>query len=121
MLAYFISQSNSYTIRTEITSSNEYTMSLQNMYTLENTTMSLVSASYTPYESYMSFTGSIASASVGTEYRATLYNSGSIASASLWHGSIQVYSQSVDVKYEYENQNTQYISHQSENRYIILD
>jgi hypothetical protein len=83
--------------------------------------MSLVSASYTPYESYLSFTGSIASASVGNEYRATLYNSSSAGTGSIWHGSIQVYSQSVDVKYDYENQNKQYISHQTENRYIILD
>jgi hypothetical protein len=94
-------------------------MSLQNMYTLENSVATLVSASYTPYESYLSFTASIASASVGSEYRATIINSGS--TAPIWYGSIQVYSQSVDLKYEYENQNTQYISHITENRYIILD
>jgi len=120
MQTYYISQSNSYTIRTDITSSSEFTMSLQNMYTLENTTMSLVSASYTPYESYISFTGSIESASVGAEYRAQLLNSGSLEP--IWHGTFQVYSASIVIdKVNYQNQNQQYISHESTNRYIIMD
>jgi hypothetical protein len=36
MLAYYISQSNAYTFRTEPTASNQFTMSLQDMYTLQN-------------------------------------------------------------------------------------
>jgi hypothetical protein len=61
----------------------------------------------------------ISGAIVGEEYRATLINSGSLTS--IWNGSIQVYaSQSTD-KTVYENQNTQYVSHISENRYIIMD
>ena len=120
MQSYFVSQSNSYTIRTDITSSSEFTMSLQNMLTLENSVMSLISASYTPYESFISFTGSIQSASVGAEYRAQLWNSGS--STPIWFGTIQVYSASVVIdKENYQNQNQQYISKESTNRYIIMD
>jgi hypothetical protein len=89
------------------------------MYTLENTVATLTSASYSGYESYLAFTASISGATTATEYRAQLINSGS--TTPIWYGSFQVYSQSVDVKYEYENQNTQYISHESTNRYIILD
>jgi len=118
MLAYYISQSNAYTFRTEVTSSNQYTMSLQDMYTLQNSTMSMASMSYTPYESFVSFTGSISSSIVGGEYRATLYNSGS--TEPIWNGTFQVYaSQSID-KSVYENQIPPVISHASENKYIIL-
>lgn len=115
MLSYYISQSNSYTIRTQDTSSNEFTMSLQDMYQLTNITASLISASFTPYENLFAFTASISSSIVGGEYRAKLYNSGS--TEPIWHGSIQVYgSQSVD-KSDYETQITQYISHESPNEY----
>ena len=120
MLSYYISQSNSYTIRTQDTSSNQFTMSLQDMYQLTNITASLISASFTPYENLFAFTASISSSIVGGEYRAKLYNSGS--TEPIWHGSIQVYgSQSVD-KSDYETQITQYISHESPNEnkeYII--
>jgi hypothetical protein len=118
MLAYYIAQTNAYTFRTEVTASNEFTMSLQDMYTLQNSTMSMVSMSYTPYESFVSFTGTISSSIVGGEYRATLYNSGS--TEPIWNGSFQVYaSQSID-KSVYENQIPPVISHASENKYIIL-
>lgn len=119
MLAYYISQSNAYTFRTQPTASSEFTMSLQDMYGLNNLTASMSNLTYEGYESYVSFTASISGAIVGSEYRATLINSGS--SEPIWHGSIQVYaSQSVD-KTVYENQNQQYVSHESENRYIIMD
>jgi hypothetical protein len=121
MLSYYISQSNSYTIRTQITGSNEFTMSLQDMMGLNTFTASITSASYTAYESILSFTASIQSASVGSEYRAVLYNQSGSASIDIWNGSLQVYaSQSID-KSVYENQNTQYVSHASENKYIIMD
>jgi len=85
------------------------------MYQLTNTTMSLESASFMAYENLFSFTGSIDSSIVGGEYRATLYSSGS--SEPIWNGSIQVYmSQSID-KTDYENQITQYVSHESPNEY----
>jgi hypothetical protein len=119
MLAYYISQSNGFTFRTEPTASNQFTMSLQDMYTLQNLTASMTSMSYQPYESYIQFTASISGAIVGSEYRATLYNSGSLNP--IWHGSIQVYrSQSTNDKAVYENQIPPVISHGSENKYIIL-
>jgi len=121
MLSYYISQSNSYTIRTEITGSNQFTMSLTDMMGLNTFTASITSASYTAYESILSFTASIQSASVAGEYRATLYNQSGSASINIWNGSVQVYaSQSID-KSVYETQNTQYVSHASENKYIIMD
>jgi WD40 repeat protein len=119
MLSYFISQSNDYTIRTEDTASNEFTMSLTDMMGLNTYTASLSGIEFTPYENILAFTASISGAIVAGEYRAlitNLYNDEPI-----WHGSIQVYaSQSVD-KTVYENKNTQYISHTSENKYIIYD
>lgn len=118
MLSYFISQSNSYTFRTQPTASNSFTMSLTDMTTLETFTGTISSMSYEPYESYVSFSLAVSGAIVGQEYRATLINSGSIGP--IWNGSLQVYaSQSLD-KSVYENQNKQYISHLSDNSYIIL-
>lgn len=119
MLPYYISQSNQYTFRTQPTSSNEFTLILQDMTTQYNTTASISGLTYQPYESFVSFSMDISGAIVGEEYRATLYNLGS--TGSIWNGSIQVYaSQSVD-KAVYENKNTQYISNVSENHYIIMD
>jgi len=126
MLAYYISQSNEYTFRTQPTGSNEFTMSLQDMYTLQNLTMSMASMSYSPYESFVAFTGSISGAYEAAEYRATLYNQnaannqGNATGNAIWQGSVQVYaSQSID-KSVYENQIPPITSHASENRYIIL-
>jgi hypothetical protein len=94
-------------------------MSLQDMTTLQNFTASISGLTYESYESYVSFSLNISGAAVGEEYRATLINSGSLTP--IWNGSFQVYaSQSAD-KSVYETQNRQYISHQSENRYIIMD
>jgi hypothetical protein len=120
MQGYKVSQSNSYTIRTAPVVSNEFTMSLQDMTTLYNFTASLSNITYNAYESILSFTASISGAVVGEEWRATLYNSGS--TDAIWHGSFQAFeSSSVPVpKSDYENQNKQYISHPSENRYVIM-
>lgn len=119
MLSYFISQSNEYTFRTQPTASSEFTLLLSDMTTLQNFTGSITSMSYEPYESFVSFSLQISGAAVGEEYIAYLLNSGS--TEPIWNGSIQVYaSQSLD-KSVYENQNRQYISHVSENRYIIMD
>jgi hypothetical protein len=122
MLAYYISQSNEYTFRTQNTASSEFTMSLQDMYTLQNFTMSMSGITYEGYESYISFTGSISGTIDSGEYRATLYNQTTTeAVLDIWHGTIQVYkSQSVD-KADYKNQIPPVISHESENRYIILN
>jgi hypothetical protein len=120
MLAYYISQSNEYTFRTQPTASSQFTMSLQDMYTLENLTMSMVSMSYNPYESMLSFTGSISASIAGGEYRATLYNQSGSASIEIWYGSMQVYKSSSVEKSEYENQIPPVTSHASDNRYIII-
>jgi len=126
MLAYYISQSNSYTIRTQPTASSEFTMSIQNMYTLENTTMSISGLTYNGYESMLGFTASVSGAIVASEYRLALYNSGAANLSSntggnvIWHGSLQAYASSSAEKSEYENQIPPVISHASENRYIIM-
>lgn len=119
MLSYHVSQSNSYTIRTEPTASNSFTMSLQDMYGLNNLTASISGVTYEPYESMLGFTASISGSIIGSEYRAVIYN----GATDIWHGSIQVYkSSSLSIpKSDYENQNTQYISHNSENKYVIID
>lgn len=119
MLSYSISQSNYYTIRTEPTASNSFTMSLQDMYGLQNLTASLSGLTYNAYESMLGFTASISGSIIGSEYRAVIYN----GSSSIWHGSIQVYkSSSLSIpSSEYENQNDQYISHTSENKYVIIN
>jgi len=119
MLSYSISQSNSYTIRTEPTASNSFTMSLQDMYGLNNLTASLSGITYNSYESMLGFTASISCSIIGSEYRAVIYN----GDTSIWHGSIQVYkSSSLAIQSsEYENQNDQYISHTSENKYVIIN
>lgn len=119
MQTYHISQSNSYTIRTSPTSSNSFTMSLQDMMSQNNTTASLSGLTYDGYESILAFTASISGAVIGGEYRAVIYN----GTTDIWHGSIQVYkSSSLSIpKSDYENQNTQYISNTSENKFVILD
>lgn len=117
MLTYFISQSNGYTIRTEDTGSitNEFTMSLTDMMGLNTTTASISSVSFTSYENILSFTASIANTNVGEEYRTTIYNGGNV----VWNGSIQVFASQSEDKAVYENKNTQYVSHTSDNQYII--
>ncbi len=72
MLAYFISQSNEYVFRTQPTASSQFTMSLQDMTTLQNFTASISGLTYESYESYVSFSLYISGAIVGEEYRATL-------------------------------------------------
>jgi hypothetical protein len=120
MLTYYISQSNEYTFRTLPTASSAFTMSLQDMYTLQNLTMSMSGISYTAYESYIAFTGSISGAIASNEYRAVLYNGTSTGSLDVWHGTIQVYTSQSSDKSDYENKIPPVTSHASENRYIIL-
>lgn len=117
MLTYFISGSNGYTLRTSQTTGNAFTMSLQDMTRLTDTTASLSNTTYETYESMLSFTASISGAIVGEEYRATITDGVNI----LWNGSIQAYtSQSVD-KPVYNTQNDGFISHPSSNEYVIID
>jgi hypothetical protein len=120
MQTYYLSGSNGYTIRvssTKINSPDDLTMSVQDMYTLQNSLISLSGINYNSYESLLSFTASIDTNLVGEEFRATLYNSGS----EIWHGSWQVFRPQTVDKANYTNQNDQFISNVSENKYIILD
>lgn len=118
MLTYFISGSNEYTIRTVSNTSTNVTMSLQDMTTLKNSTVSLTGVSINTYESILSFTASISGAIDGEEYRATIIASGS--TEPIWNGSISVFhSQSVD-KPVYKTQNNEFISHNTDNEYIII-
>ena len=119
MLAYYISGSNTFTIRTAPTGSSNLTLHLQDMMTLKNTSSSIFPYTYNSYESMLSFTASL-TASIGAEYRAYITS----GTSSIWNGSIQVYSsQSVD-KPNYTNQiplEQIYVSNLTDNEYIILD
>lgn len=119
MLTYIVSGSNQYTIRTEPTASNNFTMSLQNMTTQVNTTASMTGITYNSYESMLGFTASIEYTGTAEEYRAVLYN----GTSSIWHGSVQVFaSQSIsnELKSVYTNQNDGYVSNVSSNEFIII-
>jgi hypothetical protein len=123
MLPYYITSSyaNVLTIRTEpIASTIPLSLNLQDMFLLKNTSSSISTYTYNTYESLLSFSASISGAIDGGEYRATITS----GSTEVWHGSIQVYgtgsTYNID-KADYTNQNTQYISNQSANEYIILD
>ena len=124
MLAYYISGSNYYTFRTEPTASSNLVLQLQDMLTLQNTTAS-VSASgrpytYDAYESKLNWTASLASASIGDQYRASITD----GTSSIWHGSISVFaSQSIN-KPEYVSQlgvEERYKSNLTDNEYIIME
>jgi hypothetical protein len=120
MLAYYISGSNTFTIRTAPTGSTTLTLHLQDMMTLRNQSSSVSPYTYNTWESMLSFTASIQSASVGAEYRAYI----SDGTSSIWNGSFNVFtSQSID-KANYENQiplEDVYKSRLSTNEYIILE
>lgn len=112
MLAYYLPGPESFTIRTQNTGSSSLTLKLENMYTLETSSYGLT-YTFNSYENLLSFDLTLTSASVAGEYRAYIEDT----NGSIWHGSIQVYaSQSVD-KADYRNQNTQYVSNQTQNRY----
>lgn len=119
MQVYYTSGSNQYTLRVEpITETGSLSLHLTDMYLLTSSSQSIIPTRWDEYESMITFTASIVSASVGNEYRATLKS----GSCSIWDGSIQVYnSQSLFSKSDYENQNQQYISHVSDNSYIIME
>ena len=117
MISYYISGSNNYTFRTQPTGSSTLTLYLQDMLTLVNTSSSINPYTYNAEESMLSFTASIASASVGDEYRAYITS----GTSSIWHGSIQVYtSQSID-KPVYKTQIDGFVSNVTVNEYIIME
>ena len=123
MLTFISGSINGYTIRTEPTASNSFTMSLQDMTTQANSTASLSGITYNGYESLLSFTASINNTNVAQEFRATLLN----GTTDIWHGSIQVFmSQSNAPEYKSISANQipldgNEVSHVSTNQYVILD
>jgi hypothetical protein len=116
MQAYYLTGSNLFTIRTQdMTSTPTLTLRLENMYTLVNTTSSISTYTFDNYENLLQFTASISGATVGAEYRARITS----ASTDIWNGSIQVY-QSQSLNTTYTNQNNQYVSHITDNEFIIM-
>ena len=116
MQGYYLTGSNLFTIRTQdMNSGPTLTLRLENMYTLVNTTSSISTYTFDNYENLLQFTASISGALVGGEYRARI-TSGSV---DIWNGSIQVY-QSESLNTTYTNQNNQYVSHVTDNEFIIM-
>lgn len=119
MLAYFLDNTNNYTIRTQNTASisSSFTMSYQDMYTQKNGTLQLSSGSFMAYENLYAFTASLSGAYAGQGLRLVLYN----GTDEIWNGSLEVFqSQSYD-KAAYKTQITDYKSHVSDNEYIIMN
>ena len=116
MQGYYLTGSNLFTIRTQdMNSGPTLTLRLENMYTLVNTTSSISTYTFDNYENLLQFTASISGALVGGEYSARITS----GSTDIWNGSIQVYqSQSLDTTYT--NQNNQYVSHVTDNEFIIM-
>jgi hypothetical protein len=121
MITYYISGSNIIDLRIKPKCSGSLVLRLQNMSSLQNTTSSVVNYEYDKYLSLLSFTASIQNPNIGDQYRAELVNNGTDI---VWNGSVQVFaSQSID-KVNYVNQiplEDVYVSHLSNNDYIILD
>lgn len=116
MQAYYLTGSNLFTIRTQdMNSTPTLTLRLENMYTLVDTTSSISTYTFDTYENLLQFTASISGAIVGGEYRARIVS----GTTDIWNGSIQVY-QSQSLNTTYTNQNNQYISHITDNEYIIM-
>jgi hypothetical protein len=88
------------------------------MYLLTNTSQSISASSWDEYESMLRFPLTIPSASVGSEYRASIKS----GSCSVWDGTFSVMKAQISSsKANYENQNNQYISNVTDNQYIIMD
>jgi hypothetical protein len=116
MISYFLTGSNNYTFRIEdINSGSALSLKLQNMYTLVNTSQSITGYSFNDYENILGFTASISGARTGDEWRATIQS----GSAEVWHGTIQVYT-SESNNTTYTTQNDQYVSHITDNEFIIM-
>jgi hypothetical protein len=91
-------------------------MSLQDMTRLTNINASLTGVSYNNCESMLSFTASISNAVIGEEYRAFITDGVN----TLWNGSVQVFTPQTINKPVYKTQNDGFISHPSDNEYIII-
>jgi hypothetical protein len=134
MLTYYIGDYNTFKVRTAQipVSASLLLMELQDMQTLKNTSFFVMDKgnatwNYDPCESIATLTFNLAintqGFTTGSEYRISLtpFISGSGYTAPVYHGSLQAFmSQSVN-KPVYKTQNDGFISHTSENEYIIFD
>jgi hypothetical protein len=134
MLTYYIGDYNTFKVRTAQipVSASLLLMELQDMQTLKNTSFFVMDKSnatwnYDECESIATLTFNLEintqGFTTGSEYRISLtpFISGSGYTAPVYHGSLQAFmSQSVN-KPVYKTQNDGFISHTSENEYIIFD
>ena len=119
MLSYFISGSDSYTVRTkQLCNTDALTWRLVNDYLLTPYTASIDTFTYTDRERLLQFTASFPNGvNVGDQYTAEILDSGSV----VWNGSLQVFKEQQWVKSEYKQQiNQEFVSRVSDNEYIIL-
>ena len=129
MLSYYISQSNEFVVRTELTSSAQtdtgsYALGLEltNLYTHITSSYDLSgSFTFNPYECILTFSQSLeGSTSTGDEYWVNITSTSGSNQLTIYRGTLQVYgSQSID-KTVYKSQNNGYISQETDNEYIVL-
>jgi hypothetical protein len=117
MQSFYSGSNNVFTIRTSHTGSSDLSLNLEDMLTLQTSSISPLDYTWNSEQQILQFSASF-TASVGDEFRATITDSCN----TIWSGTIQCYaSQSIN-KSEYVNQNTtgSFISNQTANEYIIL-
>jgi hypothetical protein len=120
MLSYYISKDNIKTVRVNQLSGSSLVWEVENLYTYQKHTSSLSNYEYDNYQSLLTFTASLDNAEVGEQYRAKIKNGNN----TVWHGSIEVFTSQSVLKSEPNNQiplDETYISHETENEFIILD
>lgn len=119
MVSHFISGSGLITVRTKkICDTNALTWKLNNDYLLTEYTSSVSELTYNDREHLLQFSASFPlTTGVGDQFTAELLDSGSV----VWNGSVQVFKAQDWVKSEYKQQiNEEFVSHTSDNEYIIL-
>jgi hypothetical protein len=134
MLTYYLGGYNTFKVRTAQipVSASLLLMELQDMQTLKNTSFFVMDKSgstwnYDECESIATLTFNLEintqGFTTGSEYRISLtpFISGSGYTAPVYHGSLQAFmSQSVN-KPVYKTQNDGFVSHTSENEYVIIE
>lgn len=120
MISYFVSGSDSYTVRTkQLCNTDALTWRLVNDYLLTPFTASIDTFTYNERERLLQFTASFpGGTNTGDQFTAEILDSGSV----VWNGSVQVFKQQDWVKSQYNQQiNNEFVSHVSDNEYIIID
>ena len=118
MQSFYSGSSNLFTIRTSQTGSSDLSLNLEDMLTLQTSSISLTDYTWNTEQQILQFSASF-TASVGDEFRATITDG---CLNNIWSGTIQCYASSSQQKADYVNQNTtgSFISNQTANEYIIL-